>query len=96
MAEAAPMAGQALDPAAAGFNNAAQVQGYNQSAEFFLSNYRLGKTLGIGSFGKVRVGAGLQFRAWAGGHAPEPFCPLARMACPGASRDRARCHNTGR
>jgi hypothetical protein len=30
------------------------VQGYNQSAEFFLSNYRLGKTLGIGSFGKVR------------------------------------------
>ena len=29
-------------------------QGVNQSAEFFLSNYRLGKTLGIGSFGKVR------------------------------------------
>ena len=28
-------------------------QGVNQSAEFFLSNYRLGKTLGIGSFGKV-------------------------------------------
>jgi 5'-AMP-activated protein kinase, catalytic alpha subunit len=27
----------------------------NQSAEFFLSNYRLGKTLGIGSFGKVKV-----------------------------------------
>lgn len=26
-----------------------------QSAEFFLSNYRLGKTLGIGSFGKVKV-----------------------------------------
>jgi hypothetical protein len=26
------------------------------SAEFFLSNYRLGKTLGVGSFGKVRVG----------------------------------------
>ena len=25
------------------------------SAEFFLSNYRLGKTLGIGSFGKVKV-----------------------------------------
>ncbi|KAG2426687.1 hypothetical protein HXX76_012997 [Chlamydomonas incerta] len=55
MAEAAPMAAQALDPAAAGFNNPAQVQGYNQSAEFFLSNYRLGKTLGIGSFGKVKV-----------------------------------------
>lgn len=26
-----------------------------QSAEFFLSNYRLGRTLGIGSFGKVKV-----------------------------------------
>lgn len=25
------------------------------TAEFFLSNYRLGKTLGIGSFGKVKV-----------------------------------------
>jgi hypothetical protein len=31
------------------------MQSYNQSAEFFLSNYRLGKTLGIGSFGKVGV-----------------------------------------
>ena len=30
-------------------------QSYNQSAEFFLSNYRLGKTLGVGSFGKVKV-----------------------------------------
>ncbi len=30
-----------------------QGQGYNQTPEFFLSNYRLGKTLGIGSFGKV-------------------------------------------
>ncbi len=30
-------------------------QGINQSAEFFLSNYRLGKTLGIGSFGKVSL-----------------------------------------
>jgi hypothetical protein len=27
--------------------------GYNQTPEFFLSNYRLGKTLGIGSFGKA-------------------------------------------
>lgn len=27
----------------------------SQGAEFFLSNYRLGKTLGIGSFGKVKV-----------------------------------------
>eukprot|EP00878_Enallax_costatus_P028843 GHUV01031193.1.p1 GENE.GHUV01031193.1~~GHUV01031193.1.p1 ORF type:complete len:134 (+),score=24.25 GHUV01031193.1:375-776(+) len=32
----------------------ANVQSLNQSAEFFLSNYRLGRTLGIGSFGKVR------------------------------------------
>ncbi|KAI3426244.1 hypothetical protein D9Q98_008620 [Chlorella vulgaris] len=31
-------------------------QGFSsQSAEFFLQNYRLGKTLGIGSFGKVKV-----------------------------------------
>ena len=28
-------------------------EGTNQGAELFLSNYRLGKTLGIGSFGKV-------------------------------------------
>ncbi len=26
---------------------------FTNTAEFFLSNYRLGKTLGIGSFGKV-------------------------------------------
>jgi 5'-AMP-activated protein kinase, catalytic alpha subunit len=30
-----------------------KMQDVNQTAEFFLSNYRLGKTLGIGSFGKV-------------------------------------------
>mmetsp|Transcript_45771 Transcript_45771/g.114526 ORF Transcript_45771/g.114526 Transcript_45771/m.114526 type:complete len:388 (+) Transcript_45771:331-1494(+) len=30
-------------------------QGYYGQADFFLSNYRLGKTLGIGSFGKVKV-----------------------------------------
>eukprot|EP00201_Polytomella_parva_P009928 CAMPEP_0175064574 /NCGR_PEP_ID=MMETSP0052_2-20121109/15413_1 /TAXON_ID=51329 ORGANISM="Polytomella parva, Strain SAG 63-3" /NCGR_SAMPLE_ID=MMETSP0052_2 /ASSEMBLY_ACC=CAM_ASM_000194 /LENGTH=383 /DNA_ID=CAMNT_0016330949 /DNA_START=33 /DNA_END=1181 /DNA_ORIENTATION=+ len=41
-----------MDSANMGANSA---QGYNQSAEFFLSNYRLGKTLGIGSFGKVKV-----------------------------------------
>lgn len=29
--------------------------GQSSGAEFFLSNYRLGKTLGIGSFGKVRL-----------------------------------------
>lgn len=60
------MSGPGQDPAALAaasgvYNAGAQaqaplgVQGYNQSAEFFLSNYRLGKTLGIGSFGKVRA-----------------------------------------
>jgi hypothetical protein len=39
--------------AAAGQPQAPGVQSLNQTAEFFLSNYRLGKTLGIGSFGKV-------------------------------------------
>lgn len=34
------------------------VHSANQTAEFFLANYRLGKTLGIGSFGKVRAFAG--------------------------------------
>lgn len=45
-------------------------QGFtSQSAEFFLQNYRLGKTLGIGSFGKVWP-AGRQRRAK--GAAPPP------------------------
>ena len=35
-----------------------QQQRLNPTAEFFLSNYRLGKTLGIGSFGKVRAACG--------------------------------------
>lgn len=39
----------------AGYAGGAQSQGFtSQTAEFFLQNYRLGKTLGIGSFGKVR------------------------------------------
>lgn len=43
------------DAAGAAGYAAGQGQGFtSQSAEFFLSNYRLGKTLGIGSFGKVR------------------------------------------
>ena len=29
---------------------------YDHTAEFPLSNYRMGKTLGIGSFGKVYAG----------------------------------------
>ena len=33
----------------------ANTQAQMNGAEFFLSNYRLGKTLGIGSFGKVKV-----------------------------------------
>jgi hypothetical protein len=33
----------------------AKMQDVNQTAEFFLANYRLGKTLGIGSFGKVML-----------------------------------------
>ena len=42
------------DPAAAYAAAQAGNAGYSsQSAEFFLSNYRLGKTLGIGSFGKA-------------------------------------------
>jgi hypothetical protein len=36
------------------------MQDVNQTAEFFLSNYRLGKTLGIGSFGKVKVTVSLR------------------------------------
>jgi hypothetical protein len=43
---------------AAGQQQHIPVQSLNQTAEFFLSNYRLGKTLGIGSFGKVRGGPG--------------------------------------
>lgn len=40
----------------AGHAGGAQSQGFSsQTAEFFLQNYRLGKTLGIGSFGKVKV-----------------------------------------
>lgn len=48
-----PMAAQ--DAAAMQQQAGQPALGYNQSAEFFLSNYRLGKTLGVGSFGKVRV-----------------------------------------
>lgn len=43
--DAAAAAGHAGQPGAQGFATT--------SAEFFLQNYRLGKTLGIGSFGKV-------------------------------------------
>lgn len=43
--DAAAAAGHAGQPGAQGFTST--------SAEFFLQNYRLGKTLGIGSFGKV-------------------------------------------
>lgn len=49
MATGAPEASSAV------YNTQPYVQSSNQTAEFFLSNYRLGKTLGIGSFGKVKV-----------------------------------------
>jgi hypothetical protein len=50
-------------------------QGFSsQSAEFFLQNYRLGKTLGIGSFGKVRWGQ------HNGSLAPPCFCRLSTRA----------------
>ena len=48
-----------VPPGEGGYHSAAQHHqqqpaSSSQTAEFFLSNYRLGKTLGIGSFGKVR------------------------------------------
>lgn len=49
------MSGVTADSASTVYNTQPYVQSSNQSAEFFLSNYRLGKTLGIGSFGKVKV-----------------------------------------
>ena len=63
----------------AGHAGGAQSQGFSsQTAEFFLQNYRLGKTLGIGSFGKV--GAALRGRAmysaYAGCQVPSPLLPL--------------------
>ena len=43
-------------PSSPGYPQGLTGPGYSsQSAEFFLSNYRLGKTLGIGSFGKVKI-----------------------------------------
>lgn len=59
MAAVPPHPSTVHDAAAGGYaaQHAAQanVQSLNQSAEFFLSNYRLGRTLGIGSFGKVKL-----------------------------------------
>lgn len=54
------------------------VASLNQTAEFFLSNYRLGKTLGIGSFGKVRP-------AWAGGPAAAGGGLRRRAICVGTA-----------
>lgn len=61
-------------------------QGVNQSAEFFLSNYRLGKTLGIGSFGKVKHAKLCQALPWAvvlGLHAESPHSAVALHAGEG-------------
>lgn len=57
MAGVPPHQGSKDKPAAFYPHNTQQpnVQSFNQTADFFLSNYRLGKTLGIGSFGKVKV-----------------------------------------
>ena len=53
-------------------------QGFtSQTAEFFLSNYRLSKTLGIGSLGKVGRGAGQPTR----GGQPAALPPLPPPAC---------------
>jgi len=60
------------------------VSSSNQSAEFFLSNYRLGKTLGIGSFGKVGgAAARIDGTAGAGG--------ARARACAFFSRRPATC-----
>ncbi len=61
--------------------------GYSQTPEFFLSNYRLGKTLGIGSFGK----AGRPRCRLEAVSAPRVYaCPsLDRRACPACC---AWCH----
>jgi len=60
-------------------------------AEFFLSNYRLGKTLGIGSFGKVRRESGGRRAAgdWWDVHAWR-VRPLFRRGTPGYSRPRVQ------
>jgi 5'-AMP-activated protein kinase catalytic alpha subunit len=49
VAHGTPVSAPSMIPGAHGRGNP------SSSAEFFLSNYRLGKTLGIGSFGKVKV-----------------------------------------
>jgi hypothetical protein len=56
--------GQMYQAALAG--NASQ----QSSSDFFLANYRMGKTLGIGSFGKARPAAGLGAAAAACGAVP--------------------------
>jgi hypothetical protein len=49
------------------------------TSQFYLPNYRMGKTLGIGSFGKARVGAWGKARCWllqAVLHAARDSCDL--------------------
>lgn len=63
-----------------GLSGARAVQ--QSGTDFFLSNYRLGKTLGIGSFGKARPA-----RAWRAGarHAGGSHGPEAGARQPSAS-----------
>lgn len=60
------------------------------TAEFFLSNYRLGKTLGIGSFGKVRREAAAAAVAPAPAAAPRRARPAAAAPAPGAALGQRR------
>jgi hypothetical protein len=65
------------------------MQQYNQTAEFFLSTYRLGKTLGIGSFGKVR---GCAWTASAHRLARKPACVALSLTKRNAAGQGCRAH----
>lgn len=60
------------------------VHSTNQSAEFFLSNYRLGRTLGIGSFGKVSRGGRGRGAGLGGRTAHRRYAPPAMRRWEGA------------
>ena len=79
----------------------------SQDATFFLSNYRLGKTLGVGSFGKVLT---LSNRTTRNTTTPPPpalaapapprsvpawSSPAAPRGCSASAWQRGRCHLAG-